>query len=652
MKTLRSLLLDEQLRPLVRATVLSAVFLMLAWLLERPALALPSLVPVLLYAVSYVAGGYLRVRDGMAALREGRLSIDMLMVLGAAGAAALGRWHEGAILIFLFALSHTLEEFAAGRTRKAIESLMTLRPDEARVRLPDGSETAVPVDQVAVGQLVVVRPGELFPVDGQVVEGRTSADQSLLTGESIPVEKEPGAPVFAGTLNGTGLVVMRVERAATESTLSRIIALVEEAQERKASSQRFVDWIDRYYTLLVVVIASIAFVVPPLALSWMWADSFYLAMQLLVVLSPCALVIATPAALLSAVAAGARRGILFKGGVHLEEAGQIQVVAFDKTGTLTEGKPRVHTIVPVSGVSEAEILRVAAAVEAHSGHPLAQAITLEATARQITYPQPDEVTERPGYGIAARVEGQEVRVGSRRLLTDGSSPWLAAQLDELGQLGQTCIMVEREGALLGVIGVADTIRPEAAAAVQALRAIGIKKLIMLTGDNERVAAAVCARIGLDEFRASLLPEDKLAAIREIQERYGPVAMVGDGANDAPALATATLGVAMGGAGNDAALESADVVLMSDDLRNLAEAFRLGRRSRVVVAQNLVLAGGVILLLAVLTLTNQLNLPMAVVGHEGSTILVAINGLRLLLRGRPRPDGALSGAAPKPSRQPL
>ncbi|BAD41858.1 heavy metal translocating P-type ATPase [Symbiobacterium thermophilum] len=648
MFAVRADLMDDELRPLVRATVLSGLFLVVGWMWERLAPGLAGWAAAA-YAAAYVSGGYLRVRDGLAALRQGSLNIDMLMVLGAAGAAALGRWSEGAVLIFLFALSNTLEEFASGRTRRAIEALVRLRPEEALVRDEDGRERLVPLEEVNVGDLVVVRPAERLGVDGVVVEGRSAVDQAAITGESVPVAKAPGAQVLAGSVNTTGMLLVRVTRPATDSTLARIIRLVEEAQEHKARAQRVVDWVDRYYTLIVVAVALFTWTVPPLAAGWAWSDSFYLAMQLLVVMSPCALVIATPAALLSGIAAGARQGILFKGGIHLEQAGIVRVVAFDKTGTLTEGRPELISVLPAEGVSEAELLRLAAAAELRSGHPLGQAIVAAARRRLGELPQPEQVEEQPGLGVSAVVDGRRVLVGSRRLLESGADEWMSRTAGQVETRGETAVLVIADGRPLGVLGVADRVRPQARAVVEALRTQGIQRVVMLTGDNERVAAAVAAETGVDEFQANLLPGDKLRAIEELERLYGPVAMVGDGINDAPALARASLGVAMGGAGNDAALESADVVLMADDLARLTDVFRMGRLARKVVGQNLAFAVGVIVMLVVLSLMGRLTLPLAVVGHEGSTILVAVNGLRLLMAGRralPRePVPGLAQAAP-------
>jgi len=627
------LVVDEELRPLLWATIGSAFFLAAGLILEQIPVTKSSWVVPFVYSLAYVCGGYLRVVDGLQALRQGRLNIDMLMVLGAVGAAVLGRWSEGAVLIFLFALSNTLEEFAAGRTRKAIQALMALRPATARVLREGGREESVPVEALRTGDLLLVRPGELIPADGEVTAGVSAVNQAAITGESIPVEKEPGSPVFAGTVNGSGLLTVRVTRPASESTLSRIIRLVEEAQEHKAGTQRMADWIDRYYTLVVVAVALGTWLVPPLFLGWTWSESFYLAMQLLVVMSPCALVIAVPAALLSTIAAAAAQGILFKGGVHVEDAGRIRVVALDKTGTLTQGVPQVQSLHPAPGVSEEELLAWAASAEAHSGHPLAQAVVSAARSRGLSLPPVTEVREKPGYGVTAMVDGVEVRVGSRRLVSENGWSFLNTVAESLENRGETAVLVSRAGQPLGVIGVADTLRPGVVQTLAALRQSGIQRIVMLTGDNERVAAAIAARIGVDEFRANLLPEEKLNAVRELKERYGSVAMVGDGVNDAPALALADLGVAMGGAGNDAALESADVVLMSDDLSRLPTVFRIARQARRVMTQNMVFAVAVIIALVILSLSHQLTLPLAVVGHEGSTILVALNGMRMLLWGR-------------------
>lgn len=638
--------LDPELRLLIATTGLSGICLGAGFLLQRFGSALHPAWAIAAYAGAYLIGGYRRLAEGIEALRRGSLSIDMLMVMGAMGAAVLGHWSEGAVLIFLFALSNTLEEFAAGRTRRAIEALVAIWPDTAMVRTAEGAERPVPVEELIPGDVVVVRPGERLAVDGSVLAGKSAMDQSAITGESVPVAKQEGDPVYAGSLNTTGRLLVSVARPASESTLSRMIHLVEEAQEQKARSQRLVDLVDRYYTLLVVAIAALTWILPPLVAGWRAADSFYLAMQLLVVMSPCALVIATPAAILSGIAAGARQGILFKGGAQLERAGQVRVVAFDKTGTLTEGKPQVTSLRPAAGVSEDDLLRLAAAAEAHSGHPLARAIAEEAERRLGEITPADEVAELPGMGVTAQVGGQEVRIGSLRHTAPEDAESARDQVDSVEENGETAVVVTVSGKLAGIIGIADRIRPEARAAIARLREAGIQRVVMLTGDNERVAARIAAEAGVDEYRASLMPEEKLGAVEELERLYGQVAMIGDGINDAPALARASLGIAMGGAGNDAALESADLVLMTDNLCRIADAFRIGQKARWVVAENLAFSIGVILILVALSLMGALTLPLAVIGHEGSTILVAASGMRLLLMRRraPEAEGEIRSAA--------
>jgi Zn2+/Cd2+-exporting ATPase len=585
-----------------------------------------------LYAASYAAGGYFRLLDGLEALiREKTLDINFLMLLGAAGAAVLGQWEEGAALMFLFALSATLEAFAVGRTRAAIRQLMALAPEDALVRC-DGQERRIPADQLVPGDLVIVGPGERIAADGAVGKGASAVNEAAITGESLPVEKVPGDKVFAGTVNGHGVLEFRVTSRAGESTLARIVRVVEEAQASRASTQRLTDWIDRYYTLIVIIAAALAWGLPPLFGWSTWAGAFYKAMMLLVVASPCALVISTPAAILSGIARAARVGILFKGGLHLEQAARIQVVAFDKTGTLTTGSPGVVEILPEQGFDEGELLRLAAAAESRSEHPLAAAVIRAARERGLSFPMAEEFRAMAGLGARAVVEGREVKIGSPRLLEDEAvraSAALTSCLERFYQAGLTTMVVLLDGTPLGVLGLADTPRPEARAALARLKRLGVRRLVMLTGDNRRAAQAIAGVVGVDEVHAELLPEDKLRIIRQLEQQYGPVAMVGDGVNDAPALTAATVGIAMGGVGSDVAMETADLVLMADELEKVAEAISLARRARFTVLQNLSFAVLVIIALVWAVLLDGLTLPLAVVGHEGSTVLVAFNGLRLL-----------------------
>jgi len=623
---------NDEVRPLLISTVLCALFLIFAYAAEHGYDANQWLV-ISLYVASYATGGYFRLLAGLSALIKTRnLDINFLMILGAIGAAVLGRWSEGAILMFLFTLSATLESYAVGRTRGAIRALMALAPEVALVRR-QGRESLVPVAELLRGDVIIVAPGERIPADGKVLHGSSTVNEAAITGESIPVDKVRDDKLFAGTVNGHGSLEFTVSHLASESTLARIVRVVEEAQSQKAATQRLTDWVDRYYTLIVIAVSATAWVVPPL-LGWdQWASSFYRAMMLLVVASPCALVISTPAAILSAIARSARAGILFKGGLHLEQTARIQVVAMDKTGTLTIGHPGVVEILTEGEVEEEELLRIAAAAESRSEHPLGQAVIRSARERGIEYPLAQEFHAQAGLGARAVVEGREIFIGSPRLLHHHNikpSEQVSARLQGLFDSGLTTMVVIEEGRLLGILGLADTPRPEAREALVRLRSLGVKKIVMLTGDNRRAAQAVADMIGIDEVYAELLPEDKLRIINQLENQYGPVCMVGDGVNDAPALAAATVGMAMGVVGSDVAMETADVVLMADELLKVPEAISLARRARSTVLQNLTFSVAVIITLVVTVLAGKMNLPLAVIGHEGSTILVAFNGLRLLI----------------------
>jgi Cd2+/Zn2+-exporting ATPase len=598
-----------------------------------------------LYAVAYVAGGYFGVLAGYQSLRQLTIDVDLLMVLAALGAAYIGHPFEGAMLLFLFSLSNVLQTYAIDRARHAIHSLMKLRPDTALVRR-DGATHLVPIGDLVVGDTVIVRPGERVPLDGVVTEGSTYLDESSITGESMPVAKQPGSPLFAGTINQSGGIEMRVTKLANDSMIARLIRMVEEAQSEKAQSQRFLDRAEQWYAVGVLAFTALLIVVPPVFLGQPFAQAFYRAMTVMVVASPCALIISTPASILSAIGGAARRGILYKGGAHLENAGTVKVVAFDKTGTLTEGRPRVTDIVPLElteGSSgglppAAALLQMAAAVEAKSEHPLAEAIVSEARRLGLVIGEVTGFQSVTGRSARAMLDGVEISVGSLRHFEVLGSEGLdraREKSEPLSDAGKTIVFVGRAPVggsaprIIGLIAIADSPRPDAAAAVRQLKAVGVERVVMLTGDNRRVAAAIAARIGVDEVHAELLPEDKVRVVRELA-RYGPVAMVGDGVNDAPALATATVGIAMGAAGTDVAMETADVVLMSNDISKVPHAIALSRRARVVVFQNLAFAGAVILVLVIGALGFHLPLPAGVIAHEGSTVLVCLNGLRLLL----------------------
>jgi Zn2+/Cd2+-exporting ATPase len=618
-------------------------------------LGVPIWLPWAMYALAYASGGFYSIQDAWVTLKQRQFDVNFLMIIAAVGAALIGEPREGAILMFLFSLSNTLETYAMGRTHASVRALLDMAPKEADV-YRDGQIVRVPVEDLEVGAVVLVRPGAQVPADGQVLKGESAVNEASITGESMPVEKRPGVRVFAGTLNGQGALDVHVTTAVQDSTLARIVAVVREAREQKAQSQDFTDRvIGQYYAYAVVGITLLALAVPLLFLGWDLPATLYRAMTLMVVASPCALVISIPAALLSALASAARGGVLFKGGRHLEAAARVKVVAFDKTGTLTTGRPGVVAIIPVGGPGrlpdnlpcpacyptapddqlgeltpdQLRLFAVAAAIERFSEHPLARAIVKGVEEREIPIPAADEFEALTGAGANATVLGRRMRIG-RPALFGQLTPDVAIEVYAQEIQGRT-VVVLGDDEPWGVIAVADTVRPEAAAAVARLKAAGIERVVLLTGDNTTVANTLGAALGVDEVRAELLPHQKVGAIKELQARYGPVAMVGDGVNDAPALATAVLGVAMGAAGTDVALESADVLLMGDDLGRLPGALDLARRARRIIRQNLIFAFAVMTTLMVLAIAGNIALPLGVVGHEGSTLLVVANGLRLLVR---------------------
>lgn len=613
-------------------SIAAGVLLLAAWVLERWA-GIPHLAAVALYLVSYGFGAFALVSHTIKKLRRGRFNfdIDLLMLLAAIGAAAIGAWVEGAFLLFLFSLAHALEHYALGRARNAIKALADLAPPMARV-LRDGTEREVPVGEVVVGEIVVVRPGDRIAVDGKVRTGRSAVDQAPITGESVPVDKEPGAEVYAGTVNGEGALEVETTRAAGDRTLDRVVRLVTEAQTLKAPTQLFTERFERIFVPIVLVAAALLIVVPPLTGVWTWSLSFYRAMTLLVAASPCAVAIGTPATVLAGIAQAARRGVLIKGGAHLENLGTIKAIAFDKTGTLTIGKPEVTDLRPAEGVSDEELLRVAAAVERRSQHPLAAAIVRRAQSSAIVLPEAGELQSLTARGVRAEVEGKVVEIGSARLW-EGDGVVLPAPITAaaaaLQQAGRSIVVVRHGERWLGVIGVADQPRPGAKAVLDQLRGLGIQRIVMLTGDNAGVGGAVGNEVGVDEVKAGLLPEDKVVAIRAMVKSYGKVAMVGDGVNDAPALAHATVGIAMGGAGTAVALETADAALMGDDLSRLPFALALSRQVRSIIRQNLVIAMGVIAMLVTASVGGWSGIGPTVVVHEGSTLVVIANALRLL-----------------------
>jgi len=584
------------------------------------------------YVFSCLAGGYDAFRTALAALLRGKFEIDLLMVAAAAGAAVLGEWAEGAFLLFLFSLGHAGEHYAMDRARNAVGVLGKLMPRTAFVKRGDGLEE-VPVEALVIDEIVLVKPGERIPVDGIIAAGESSVDQSAITGESVPVNRKPGDEVFAGTINQDNALDVRMIRLARDNTLNRVMQLVAEAQEQKSPAQRFTETFARRFVPAVLVGTLLVILILPLGFGWAWSDAFYRGMLLLVAASPCALAIGTPAAVLAGIAQAARHGVLIKGGVHLENLGRLTTVALDKTGTLTTGRFTVTRVIGLEGTTEDEVLRIAAAVEEQSSHPLALAIVETAKVRGIEFPLADGIENLAGRGIQARVGDAIVLMGALRAFagdpaTKSGQP-LVATVAKLEAEGQTTVIIRREGAFIGVIALADESRPQAREVIERLRAQGIRHLIMLTGDNSSVARRVADQIGLTEVRAELLPESKLDLVQELEQGSGVIAMIGDGVNDAPALAAATVGVAMGAGGTAVALETADVVLMGDDLGKLPYVIGLSRASSRVIRQNLSIALGVIFLLVVASLSGLIPLGVAVVIHEGSTLLVVLNALRLL-----------------------
>lgn len=619
------------------------LFLILSFASER-LVGQASVGTWLLYAGAYFFCGQQGVRSAIASLRERVLDVDVLMVLAAIGAALVGQPFEGALLLFLFSLSNVLQSYALQRTRNAIHSLLKLRPENALLKR-DGTTVTVPVGDLQVGDVFVLRPGGHVPVDGTVIEGRGYVDESSLTGESLPVSKESGSKLFAGTLNQSGGLEVRVDARAEDSTLARMVKLVEEAQAEKSKTQRFLEQAEQYYATGVIVFTALVFLVPLFFMHEAFDVAFYRAMTVMVVASPCALVISTPATVLSAIGGAARRGILIKGGAHLEQASHVDIVAFDKTGTLTSGKPVVTAVIDTQGIHEPSsgipeslrpLVAATAALEEKSEHPLARAILDCASRLGIPLPSASDFQSLAGKGAEATVDGRRIVVGSARFFTElraTGMPDLANRAASFANRGHTCVWIGiRNGdqvAAHAILTLADTLRPESKAMVQRLHELGVKKVVILTGDQESVALSIAKEAGIDAVHAELLPEGKVAAIRELKKQ-GRVMMVGDGVNDAPALAASDLGVAMGAAGTDIAMETADIVLMGDKLENIPLLLGIARHARRVLWQNLVFATSVIILLLAATFSIDLALPIGVLGHEGSTVLVCLNGLRLLV----------------------
>lgn len=591
---------------------------------------LPSMV---LYAVAVLcAARYVAPKAWLSAKRL-RPDMNLLMMVAVAGAIGIGAWFEAATVSFFFALALALEAWSLGRARRAVAALMELAPPTARVKLEDGSEREVAAAEVRVGAHIIVRPGDKVPLDGRVVAGESEVNQAPITGESVPVFRTEGDEVFAGTINGEGAIEVVTTKAANDTTLAQIIRMVGSAQSRRAPSEQWVEKFARVYTPVVMALAVAIFLAPPLLLGGAWDVWFYRALVLLVIACPCALVISTPVTIVAALAGAAKQGVLVKGGTHLETPAHLKAVAMDKTGTLTEGRPQVVEIVPLGGRSETELLSLAAALEARSGHPIARAILAKAAELKIAAEPAEAVQAITGRGVIGRAAGREMWLGSRRYIEERGINFaeVLQRADALSSAGRTIVAVGDGQDVWGLVAIADAVRPEAKDIVTALHRAGIEHVVMLTGDNRATAEAIAKQTGIDEVRAELLPGDKVAAVEDLVRRYGSVAMVGDGVNDAPAMGRANLGIAMGAMGSDAAIETADVALMSDDLSKLSWLVRHSRATLAVIRQNVAFSIAVKLLFTALTVIGLASLWGAIAADVGASLLVVLNGLRLLNR---------------------
>jgi len=609
-------------------TGVSGLFLFAGFLASL--LQIPDQAVIGLFLGAMVTGGLFVVRSALYSLKSLSLDMNVLMSVAAIGAAAIGEWGEGATVVFLFALGNALQTYSMEKTRNSIRELMELSPREALVKR-NGREITLPVEEIATGDVIIVQPGERIAMDGKVVTGTSMVNQAPITGESMPVEKVPGAEAFAGTVNDEGALEIEVSRLVQDTTLAKIVDMVEEAQAQRAPSQQFVDVFAKYYTPVVIGIAVAIATIPPLGLGLPFTPWLEKALILLVIACPCALVISTPVSIISAIGSAAKRGVLIKGGAYLEAAGALKVVAFDKTGTLTEGRPEVTDVLTINGSDKQNVLSIAVAVENRSQHPLAQAINRRAGQQGIISPESEDFQSITGKGAGAIIDGRRHYVGNIRLFEDLQVKTFAGRplLGKLQKEGKTAMLVGTGEEITGIIAVADRPRSNSAATLRALKKAGIQKTVMLTGDNTGTARAMASQLGVDDFEAELLPEDKLGIIKELQTEHGKVAMVGDGVNDAPALATANVGIAMGGAGTDTALETADIALMADDLSKLPYAVDLSRRALRVIKQNIAFALLVKAVFIAGTFMGITNLWMAIFADTGASLIVIANGMRLM-----------------------
>lgn len=620
--------LDWRVHVELIAAILSGTLIAIAWFSGANGIETLS---VPLYIIAFLIGGFAKAKEGIEeTIKHKELNVEMLMIFAAIGSALIGYWAEGAILIFIFALSGALETYTLNKSHKEISSLMALQPEEAWLIQEDGMEIKVPTSSLTLGSILLVKPGERVPVDGSITFGTSSIDMSAINGESIPVTKDIGDELFAGTVNLSGAIQMKMTKPSSETLFQKIITLVQSAQSEKSPSQQFIERFEGTYVKVVLIAVLVMMILPHYLFGWEWTTTFYRAIVLLVVASPCALVASIMPATLASVSNGARKGILFKGGVHLEHLGSLKMIAFDKTGTLTNGKPVVTDFHVRKDAAADETLTVLASIESQSNHPLAIAITNYAIDNGVTLKRNLQIEDVPGHGIRALVDKQELLVGNPRFV----GIEIAEQFQDgialsLAEEGKTVIFMKDDKGIVAIVALKDTLRSEAVEAIKQLKQTGILT-IMLTGDNEKTAAAIAKEAGLDSYVAECLPEMKVNHLKRLLIEYKNVGMVGDGINDAPALATATSGIAMG-EGTDVALETADIVLMQNDLRRISYAIKLSRKMQRIVKQNVFFSITVIMVLIVSNFLQVVDLPLGVIGHEGSTILVILNGLRMLNR---------------------
>ncbi|WP_286231038.1 heavy metal translocating P-type ATPase [Neobacillus mesonae] len=626
-KGIQKVSLFEKIKPHAEliAAGLSGVLIIAGWLFDKYGQGVDSIIA---YLLAFVIGGFAKAKEGIEATYENKeLNVEMLMIFAAIGSAIIGFWTEGAILIFIFALSGALETYTMNKSHKEISSLMELQPEEALL-LVNGLEKRVPVSELQVGDHILIKPGERVPSDGMIIKGHTNIDEAAITGESMPVSKSSDEEVFAGTVNLTGAITVQVTKASSDTLFQKIIQLVQSAQSEKSPSQLFIERFEGTYVKIVLLVVLAMFFLPHFLLGWSWHESFYRAMILLVVASPCALVASIMPATLSAISNGARHGILVKGGVHLENLSRLGAIAFDKTGTLTKGKPEVTDVIVMEGLDRESLIWKAASIENQSNHPLAQAIVKYA---KQTFKKdllhPDFLEDVPGWGIKAKIKGEQWKIGKAAFVSQDVDNFADGKARELALQGNTLVFIEINGELSAMIALKDVVREETKLAIDHLKKQRIKT-VMLTGDSEKTARAIAAESHVDEFFAECLPETKVDHLKELKTKYQTVAMVGDGINDAPALAIANVGIAMG-EGTDVALETADIVLMKNDLPRISEAVRLSQRMNRIIKQNVIFSISVIMLLICSNFFQFIDLPFGVIGHEGSTILVILNSLRLL-----------------------